>query len=217
MALKLLADYPDDILYRASHYRYWKKIDLFKATSNEINLLNRINSHHCHWSYSRQPFHSVTELVCVADFLPFLEHLLLHDKSQSAQLPSSPELSEAILSQPEIGGQVPANQLDHQTVRSSIDIAKSSETPTVIESRSRQNSFIEKLLAVELSRKLSQSTHASKPVATSSVSPIRKLSQTSTLPSQPVATSKSQLSPIRPSSISTENPTGIGEKLCGIF
>jgi len=75
MLHQILHEYPEDVIRRSSYYQYRKQIDLYPATPNEIKLLNRINAHHCHWAYSRQPFTAMDELVRVTDFLPFYQHL----------------------------------------------------------------------------------------------------------------------------------------------
>lgn len=95
MVLKLLPDFPEDVIYRAAYYRFWEKIELCKATQSEVDLLNRINAHHSSWAYSRQPFTASTELVSVSDFLRFFEHLRLHYKAQSLPLTSSKESPQA--------------------------------------------------------------------------------------------------------------------------
>ncbi|CAF0857218.1 unnamed protein product [Rotaria sordida] len=83
MLRKLLADYPEDIIRRSAYYQYRKPIALYVATSNELELLNRINSQHSHWTYSRQPFTVADELVRVSDFLPFYEYLRISFKPTS--------------------------------------------------------------------------------------------------------------------------------------
>ena len=70
------------MILRSEHYGYSPPIDLFSATPNEVELLNRINAHHAHWAYSRQSFTTLDRLVRVADFLPFFEHL----RSKSTRL-----------------------------------------------------------------------------------------------------------------------------------
>jgi len=83
MLRKLLPDYPEDVIRRSFQYPYRKFIDVFSVTTNEIELLNRINGHHSRWTYSRQPFTKIDELVRVSDFLPFYEHLRNGFKSTS--------------------------------------------------------------------------------------------------------------------------------------
>lgn len=83
MLLKILADYPEDVIHRASDYQYRKPISVYIATPNEITLLNRINSQHCNWTFSSQPFTITDELVRVNDFLPFYQHLRTSCKSAS--------------------------------------------------------------------------------------------------------------------------------------
>jgi hypothetical protein len=80
MLHKLLPEYPEDFIRRSSSYQYRKPIDLYVATSNELDLLNKINTHHCHWEYSRERFTTTDELVRALDFLPFYEHLRLFVK-----------------------------------------------------------------------------------------------------------------------------------------
>lgn len=75
MLRKLLPDYADDVIHHAIQYQYRKQIPIYNLTKNEMELINRINSHHCRWSYARQPFTLNDELVRIADFLPFYEHL----------------------------------------------------------------------------------------------------------------------------------------------
>ena len=175
MVLKLLADYPEDVLHRTPYYHYWKQIDLFKATPNEINLLNRINARHCYWSYTRQPFNSSTELVCVADFLPFLEHLLLHYSNDSARLAASAKKS------------VP------------------SSAQTRVDATSQQQSIIERVLTSALSRELSSPSQPTKSTASSSVPSRETLSDTSPVTSQSVSASMHQQSLIGSSSIRPTN------------
>jgi hypothetical protein len=75
MLRKLLPDYPDDVIRRSFQYQYKRAIDSYTVTACEVELLNRINSHHSRWTYSRQPFTALDEIVRVSDFLPFYEHL----------------------------------------------------------------------------------------------------------------------------------------------
>ncbi|CAF3856618.1 unnamed protein product [Adineta steineri] len=75
MLHKLLPEYPEDFIHRSSSYQYRKPIDLYAPTSNELKLLNRINAHHSHWAYTRQPFNAADELVRASDFLLLYEHL----------------------------------------------------------------------------------------------------------------------------------------------
>jgi len=75
MLRQLLPDYSEDVLRQTAQYQYRKSIPICNLTKSEIELINRINSHHCRWSYSRQPFTANDELVRVTDFLPFYEHL----------------------------------------------------------------------------------------------------------------------------------------------
>lgn len=75
MLRKLLPDYPEDAVRRSLQYHYLKPIPVYPVTLCEIELLNRINGHHSRWTYSRQPFSQIDELVRVSDFLPFYEHL----------------------------------------------------------------------------------------------------------------------------------------------
>lgn len=81
MLHKLLPEYSEDFISRSSYYHYPKPIEMFDATRNEIELLNRINVQHAHWTYSRQPLTSGNVLVRVSDYLPFYEHLRLLLKS----------------------------------------------------------------------------------------------------------------------------------------
>jgi hypothetical protein len=101
MLHKILPEYPEDIMRRSSHYQYRKPIDLYVATANEIELLNRINAHHSHWAYSRQPFTPNSELVRVSDFLPFYEHLRLFCKSTPIPRTASTGSLRSILPQPQ--------------------------------------------------------------------------------------------------------------------
>ena len=87
MLRKLLSEYPEDVIHRSPHYRYHYPIDLYSVTSYESDLLNRINSHHSRWAYTRQAFTANDELVRVADFLPFYEHL--RHRFNSVSLPSN--------------------------------------------------------------------------------------------------------------------------------
>lgn len=75
MLRKLLPDYPEDVIRRSYQYQYRKPIDVYSVTTCEVELLNRINSHHARWAYSRQPFTKIDELVAVPDFIPYYEHL----------------------------------------------------------------------------------------------------------------------------------------------
>jgi hypothetical protein len=101
MLNKLLHEYPEDVIRRSSYYQYRKPIDLYLATSNELELLNRINVHHSNWTYSGQPFTITDELVRVSDFLPFYEHLRLFCKpSPIPRTPSTGSLRQ-ILPQPQ--------------------------------------------------------------------------------------------------------------------
>jgi hypothetical protein len=83
MLRKLLPDYPEDVIRRSFQYQYRNFIDIYSVTTNEIELLNRINAHHSRWAYSRQPFTKIDEIVRVSDFLPFYEHLRNGFKSAS--------------------------------------------------------------------------------------------------------------------------------------
>ncbi|CAF3582536.1 unnamed protein product [Rotaria sp. Silwood1] len=83
MLRKILPDYPEDIIRRSYQYQYRKAIDLLAVTASEVELLNRINSQHSRWTYSRQPFNALDELVRVSDFLPFYDHLRYNHKSAS--------------------------------------------------------------------------------------------------------------------------------------
>ena len=90
MLHKLLPDFPEDVIRRSSSYQYRKPIDLYVATSNELDLLNKINTHHCHWEFSRERFTIADELVRVSDFLPYYEHLrLLIKTSATLRTPST--------------------------------------------------------------------------------------------------------------------------------
>jgi hypothetical protein len=75
MLRKLLPDYPEDVIRRSLQYQYRKPINTYSVTISEIELLNRINGHHSRWTYSRQPFTKIDELVRVSEFLPFYEYL----------------------------------------------------------------------------------------------------------------------------------------------
>ena len=75
MLRKLLPDYPEDVIRRSYQYQYKRTIDTYTVTAYEVELLNKINSHHSRWAYSRQPFTALDEIVRVSDFLPFYEHL----------------------------------------------------------------------------------------------------------------------------------------------
>ncbi|CAF1577379.1 unnamed protein product [Adineta ricciae] len=75
MLRKILPEFPEDVLRRSYQYHYRKPIDIYSVTACEVDLLNRINSHHSRWTYSRQPFTALDEIVRVTDFLPFYEHL----------------------------------------------------------------------------------------------------------------------------------------------
>lgn len=83
MLRKLLPDYPEDAVRRSLQYHYLKPIPTYPVTLCEIELLNRINGHHSRWTYSRQPFTQIDELVRVSDFLPFYEHLRQGSKPTS--------------------------------------------------------------------------------------------------------------------------------------
>ncbi|UJR15425.1 hypothetical protein I4U23_002370 [Adineta vaga] len=75
MLRKILPDYPEDIIRRSYQYQYRKTIDLYSVTACEVGLLNRINSHHSRWAFSRHPFTALDEIVRVSDFYPYYEHL----------------------------------------------------------------------------------------------------------------------------------------------
>jgi hypothetical protein len=83
MLRKLLPDYPEDVIRRSFHYQYRRPIDVYSVTTYEVELLNRINSHHSRWAYSRQLFTKLDEIVRVSDFLPYYEHLRQGFKSAS--------------------------------------------------------------------------------------------------------------------------------------
>jgi hypothetical protein len=83
MLRKLLPDYPEDVIRRPFQYQYRKLIDVYSVTKYEVELLNRINSHHSRWTYSQQPFTKQDEIIRVSDFLPFYEHLRHASKSAS--------------------------------------------------------------------------------------------------------------------------------------
>jgi hypothetical protein len=85
MLRKLLPDYPEDVIRRSLQYQYRKPIHTYPVTTYEIELLNRINSHHSRWTYSRQPFTKIDELVSVSDFLSFYEHIRRGCKPTSTQ------------------------------------------------------------------------------------------------------------------------------------
>lgn len=99
MLHKQLPDYPKDVIRYSASFQYRKPIDLFVATPNEIELLNKINAHHCHWTYSREPFINGDELVRVLDFLPFYEHLRLYWKSLPGPQITPTSLSRSNISQ----------------------------------------------------------------------------------------------------------------------
>ena len=101
---KSLPDNPENIIRRAQFYNYGKKIELCRATPNEVELLNRINAHHSHWTYSQQPFTATTDLVNVSDFLPLLEYVRSFSKSQSVPRTAKTNLSRPTPSQ---AGQTP--------------------------------------------------------------------------------------------------------------
>jgi hypothetical protein len=101
MLHKLLPEYPEHVIRRSTYYQYRKPIDLYVATSNELDLLNKINAHHSHWTYARQPFTATDELVRVSDFLPFYEHLQLFYKSSSIPRTASAGSLRPILPQPQ--------------------------------------------------------------------------------------------------------------------
>ncbi|CAF0984868.1 unnamed protein product [Adineta steineri] len=84
MLRKILPEYPEDIIRRAYQYQYRKTIDLYSVTACEVELLNRINSQHSRWAFSRQPFTALDEIVRVSDFTPFYEYLRHGTKSTSA-------------------------------------------------------------------------------------------------------------------------------------
>ncbi|CAF0984545.1 unnamed protein product [Adineta steineri] len=84
MLRKILPEYPEDIIRRAYQYQYRKTIDLYSVTACEVELLNRINSQHSRWAFSRQPFTALDEIVRVSDFIPFYEYLRHGTKSTSA-------------------------------------------------------------------------------------------------------------------------------------
>src|SRR5579871_4542652 len=124
MLHKLLPEYPEDFIRRSSCYKYGKPIDLYATTANEIDLLNRINAHHSHWQYSRQPFTSTDELVRVLDFLPFYEHLRLFAKSTAiprnpsagSLRPILPQPQQTIQSTPDFVVHLPNSARGHSTV-----------------------------------------------------------------------------------------------------
>ncbi|CAF4807424.1 unnamed protein product, partial [Rotaria sp. Silwood1] len=99
MLRKLLAEYPEDILRRSAYYQYRKPIALYVATSHELELLNRINAQHSHWTYARQPFTVADELIRVSDFLPFYEYLRLSFKPTSIPQTTSANSLRPILPQ----------------------------------------------------------------------------------------------------------------------
>jgi hypothetical protein len=75
MLRKVLPEYPEDVIRCSSQFHYRISIDLYNITLREIELLNRINTHHSRWAYTRQPFTALDEIVRVSDFLPFYHHL----------------------------------------------------------------------------------------------------------------------------------------------
>lgn len=121
MLHKLLHDYPEDVIHRSSHYQYRKPIDLYGATSNEIELLNYINTHHCHWTYSREPFTNKDELVRVLDFLPFYEHLRQFWKLSSTSHAPSTDPLRSVLPQPQQPQQSQQPQQRQQPMQGSLD------------------------------------------------------------------------------------------------
>lgn len=84
MLRKLLPDYPEDVINHSVKYQYPCRIHNYNLTNNEVNLINRINSHHSRWTYSRQPFTLDDRLVRVSDYLPFYEHLRFGRRTVSA-------------------------------------------------------------------------------------------------------------------------------------
>jgi hypothetical protein len=85
MLRKLLSDYPEDVIHRSLQYQYRKPINIYPVTAYEIELLNKINGHHSRWTYSRQLFTKIDELVRVSDFISFYEHLRHGYNSASTQ------------------------------------------------------------------------------------------------------------------------------------
>ncbi|CAM2704403.1 unnamed protein product [Rotaria socialis] len=95
MVHNLLAEYPKDIIRRASNYQYQRPIVLYAPTADEIVLLNKINSQHCNWAFSSSPFNFTDELVRVAEFLPFYEYLNVSAKTTPGSQSTS-EIQQAI-------------------------------------------------------------------------------------------------------------------------
>jgi len=105
MLRKLLPDYPEDVIRRSFQYQYRKSIDVYSVTTHEAELLTRINSHHSRWTYSRQPFTQLDEIVRVSDFLPFYEHLRYGFKSGSSVTSTTVHTLRQLLPQPQQIGQ----------------------------------------------------------------------------------------------------------------
>lgn len=101
MLVKLLPDDPENIIRRAQLSSYGKKVNLYRATPIEVELLNRINTHHSHWTYAQQPFNGLTDLVSVSEFLPLLDHVRSYSKSQSVPRNAKANVSQPISSQAE--------------------------------------------------------------------------------------------------------------------
>jgi hypothetical protein len=123
MLHKLLPEYPEDFIRRSSSYQYRKPIDLYVATSSELDLLNKINTHHCHWEYSRERFATTDQIVRVSDFLPFYEHLRLYVKAPPTPRTTSTSSLRPILPQPQQSMQRSPDFVVHMSnaVRASIE------------------------------------------------------------------------------------------------
>ncbi|CAF3571756.1 unnamed protein product [Rotaria socialis] len=119
MLRKLLPDYPEDFIRRAYQYQYRKPIDLYSVTASEAELLNRINTHHARWTYARQLFNALDELVRVSDFLPLYEHLRHSYKVGTIISNSTAHTLRQLLPPPPLQQQ--QQQQPHSTVQRSSD------------------------------------------------------------------------------------------------
>ncbi|CAF3215319.1 unnamed protein product, partial [Rotaria socialis] len=88
-------------------------------TASEAELLNRINTHHARWTYARQLFNALDELVRVSDFLPLYEHLRHSYKVGTIISNSTAHTLRQLLPPPPLQQQ--QQQQPHSTVQRSSD------------------------------------------------------------------------------------------------
>ena len=216
MLVKLLPDDPENIIRRAHFSSYGKKVNLYRATPIEVELLNRINTHHSHWTYSQQPFTGLTDLVSVSEFLPLLDYVRSYSKPQSVPRNTKANVSRPISSQAEEMTPTAADTMSNMIStprRQSIGSFAAGSLPTRIY-QSRDSTSNERLpiarppitvMSVQrLSRPVEQRTH---PIA-----PTKKMAPPPSTQQQPAPSRPAKSQPMVGSSNVSINPTNAGNE-----